>query len=443
MALTRILCAIAAAAALAQGAAAQAPAALDALLARAQALGAQGRAADAYAVLAGAEDEHIGEVRFDYALGRAALDAGLPARATLAFTRVLAIDPYHAGALIDSGRAYLALGNYDQARATFDSLLASDPPPLVRAQIEGYLGQARRGLPPQPVLTGYLVASLGASSNVNQSPGQSQVFVPLFNARFDLSEQNVRKSDRFWSVGGGAEVAVPLDRTWSLVGGAELLTRQNFRHAAFDLGGVGARLGVSAASGLNLVRAQWVQARNYVGRDANREVGAFAVEGFRTLGPDDQLLGTGQAGRIRYLPADLRVFDADFVTFGTALVHRTGGSSTLGVGISAGAEKDTGGNPDGDKRQLGVRLSADVPLRPRWSASLGLALQHTGYDQANAAFLVERRDRRADLELSVQHVLDASLSLRLGATATAQDSNIPLYDFDRREIWLMLRRDFR
>src|SRR5215467_11159360 len=81
---------------------------LDALLDQARQLAGAGRVEEAYALLAAAEDEHIGEPRFDYALGRAALDAGQPARATLAFSRVLAVDPGHAGAIIDSGRAYLA-----------------------------------------------------------------------------------------------------------------------------------------------------------------------------------------------------------------------------------------------------------------------------------------------------------------------------------------------
>jgi len=101
------------------------------LLGQAHELSAAGKAERAYELLASAEDEYIGEPRFDYALGRAALDAGYPARATLAFSRVLAVDPGHAGALIDTGRAYLALGNSQQARATFESLLALDPPPAV------------------------------------------------------------------------------------------------------------------------------------------------------------------------------------------------------------------------------------------------------------------------------------------------------------------------
>ena len=416
---------------------------LDALLAQSRQLAAAGRVEEAYSVLAAAEDEHIGEPRFDYALGRAALDAGQPARATLAFSRVLAVDPGHAGALIDSGRAYLALGNYQQARQTFESLLALDPPAALRAQIERYLEQSRRGLPPAPLFAGYLTASIGKSTNVNQSPSQSQVFVPAFGARFDLADQNVAKADKFWSIGGGVEGTLPLGETWSVVGGVEGLARQNFHESAFDLGGAGARVGVAAASGLDLVRLQWLSARNYLGHDPNRNVDGLLAEGFKMLGPDDQLIAAAQGGRIRYRPEDLRIFDSDFATFGLALSHRTDGSTILSAGMSAGRENDKGGNPDGDQRQLGVRASADVPLAAKWRAGISAAFLQTSYDRENPSFLVVRRDRRSDFELSLQYALAEALTVRLGATSTRQRSNIAIDEFDRREIWLMVRREFR
>jgi tetratricopeptide (TPR) repeat protein len=416
---------------------------LETLLAQARQLAGAGRNEEAYALLARAEDEYIGDPRFDYALGRAALDAGRPAPATIAFYRVLALDPGHAGALIDSGRAYLALGNYQQARETFESLLVLDPPLVLREQIERYLQQARRGLPPVPVFSGYLAASIGKSSNVNQSPSQSQVFVPLFGARFDLTDQNVAKADRFWSLQGGLDGAVPLDQMWSLVGGAEILERQNFHESDFDLGGLGGRLGVSLASGLDLVRVQWLAARNYLGHDLNRKVNGLVAEGFKMLGPDDQLIAIAQGGRIRYQSPDLHIFDSDFATFGLGISHRTDGSSILAAGFSAGMENDRGGNPDGDKQQLGLRASIDVPVWARLRAGFSAAFLQVDYDRQNPSFLVVRRDQRSDLELSLQYALAEALTARLGATWTEQRSNIAINEFNRREFWLSIRREFR
>ena len=422
---------------------AEAIAPLPDLLGQARSLSQSGRFADAYQLLAGAEDEYIGDAQFDYALGRAALDAGYPARATLIFSRVLAVDPAHGGALIDTGRAYLALENYEQARATFESLLALDPPPVLRTQLQAFLQQARRELPDSAALSGYMAATIGRSSNVNQSPGVSQVFVPLFGARFDLAEQNVRKADRYWSIAGGVEGSLPLSRTYAIVGGADAIARENFKESAFDLSGLGARLGLSAAGGPNLVRLQWIAARSDLGHDPVRDVDALALDAFHMLSPDAQLAASAQGGRIRHLSEALRVFDANFVAFAGGASRRFAGSSTLSGGFSAGAEHDVGGNPDGNKRQAGLRLAADTPIRTRLNAGASFALQRTRYDMTNVAFLVERQDLRRDLELSLQYLLEDAWSARLGATWTGQRSNIPIYEFQRREVWLTLRKDFR
>jgi hypothetical protein len=423
--------------------AAEAIAPLPELLAQARSLSQSGRFAEAYDLLARAEDEYIGEAQFDYALGRAALDAGYPARATLIFSRVLAVDPTHGGALIDTGRAYLALANFEQARATFESLLALDPPPVIRTQLQAFLQQARRELPGRAALSGYVAATFGRSTNVNQSPGLSQVFVPLFGARFDLAEQNVRKADRYWSIAGGVEGALPLSGPVSIVGGVDAVQRENFKESEFALGGLGARLGLAAAGGPNLVRLQWIASRSDLGHDPSRDVEALALDGFRMLSPDAQLAVSAQGGRIRHLSEALQVFDANFVAFGAGASRRFAGSSTVSGGVSAGAEHDIGGNPDGSKRQLGFRLAGDTPVRSRLNAGVSLALQRTGYDMTNVAFLVERHDLRRDLELSLQYLLEEAWSVRVGATWTGQRSNIPIYEFQRRELWLTLRKDFR
>ena len=56
---------------------------------------------------------------FDYLLGVAALDSGHIEDAIIAFERVLAIVPGHAGAQMDLARAYYAAGSFDLAEAAF------------------------------------------------------------------------------------------------------------------------------------------------------------------------------------------------------------------------------------------------------------------------------------------------------------------------------------
>jgi len=66
-------------------------------LEQARSLIAQGKASAAYAMLEANEFDRAGDVDFDTVLGIAALDSGKPDKATLAFERVLAVDPNAAG----------------------------------------------------------------------------------------------------------------------------------------------------------------------------------------------------------------------------------------------------------------------------------------------------------------------------------------------------------
>ena len=411
------------------------------LLARARAVSLSQGPSAAYELLAAAEDEHIGEIEFDYALGRAALGAARPDRATLAFARVLALDPSHAGALIDTGRAYLALGNAAQARATFETVLSLDPPPAVRDQVLAMLAQA--GVPPgRLALRGYVEASAGWSSNANQSPAAAQVFVPAFGANFDLAQQNVAKSDSFLALAGGIDAALPVDASLALVGGAEFLQRWYRHETAFDLGAVGLRGGVAIAEEGRLTRAQLVTVRSDLGHDPARETAALSLEHIRSLRAAGALSFFAQGGAFRHPLESLRIFDANFLTVGATL-QKLGERSSALIGVAAGGEDDTGGNPAGDKRLFAVRGAGETKVTPRLSLTALAAWQRGRYDQIDPSFLVERDDKRTDLELGLQYALSDGLFLRVGLSWSEQRSNIPIYAFTRDEAWLGLRHEFR
>jgi tetratricopeptide (TPR) repeat protein len=432
---------------IAQGPAATSEAPLEELLARAEALSSSAKFLEAYELLVREEDAYIGVIEFDYALGRAALNAGRPDKATLAFSRVLALDPSHAGASIDIGRAYLALGDFARARAAFQGLLALDPPPPVRAQLQAYLAQtesrqADGGLPGGMSYQGYIAANLGRSTNVNQSPTQSQVFVPAIGSNFELSNQNVKKADGFASISAGLEAAQALDGTYSMIFGGEFVERRNFHEFSFDVGGVNLHLGLGAAMGAHQWRVQRLVGRDYLGGSASRDLDVFAFNYLGPLATDTQLLVSAQAGRLRNVPEGLRIFDADFVTWGLGAARKIAEQSTAFVIFSTGRQNDVGGNPSGDKRLLGARVGAEAAIQPRLKLTGVIAWERGNYNRFDEAFFTERRDTRWTLEAALQVALERNLFLRLGISHSDQRSNIPIYEYSRSEWWLMLRREF-
>lgn len=423
-------------------AAAQAP--IEALLARSAELSAAGKHADAYALLAAEEDAHIGEIGFDYALGRAALHAGRPDRATLAFSRVLALDPGHAGARIDIGRAFLALGNREQAAAAFEALLALDPPPAVRTQLLAYLAQARAE-PGRGILRGHLGFTVGTSSNVNQAPGQGDIFVPGLLAVLRLADQNVAKSDSFAGVSGGFEGVKPLSARYALIGGAEFLSRANAHESEFDVGGVAGSLGLGWSGERHILRTQLQAVRNTLGGSTSRDVTALSVEATESAaapGSPGTLFGFLHAGSYRHPPAELRLFDADFITLGVGAILRGDEKSTGSVALMAGRDNDRGGNPSGDRRGIGMRAAWERVLAPKVRLAGLLGVLNSQYNGFDPAFLTVREDRRLDLEAYLRVDLAPQLEARLGVWRSVQDSNIPIYEYRRTDWTLTVRWQF-
>jgi outer membrane protein len=418
------------------------------LLARSQELSRSGKPVEAYELLSAAEDAHIGTIEFDYALGRAALDAGRPDKATLAFARVLALDPNHAGASIDMGRAYLALGDFARARTMFQGLLALDPPPEVRAQLLGFLDLANaRGVAPaaSPGLAyqGFLALMAGRSSNVNQSPSQSEVFVPVLGSNFQLADQNVKKADGFAGAMGGINLSQSLNRTYSVIFGGEFLERRNFHESDFDLAGLSAYLGLAATTGPHAWRIQALRGRDYLGRDPSRDLTGLALNYVGTLSTETQFLGLAQQGRLRYLPEGLRSFNANYVALGAGAAHRVGDRSTVFGVFSTGKQDDVGGNIDGNQDLLGVRIGGETAIGSRVKATATAAGEWGRYDKLNTGFGVERRDFRQTYEARLDYWLDRAWSLRLGFLHAHQGSNIPIYPYTKNEWLLMLRREFQ
>ena len=418
---------------------------LDELLAEAAKLSAAGRPAEAYAVLSAQEDTYIGVVKFDYALGRAALDAGRPDRATLAFARVLALEPNHAGARIDSGRAYLALGNREQAAAAFQALLELDPPPALRAQLLVYLAQARREQPRKVAARGYLGAYTGISSNVNQAPGQGQIFVPGLLAVLQLSDQNVAKGDSYYGVAGGVEAARQLSRRISLIGSGEFVARENAHYSEFDVAGAAGSVGLAWAGERHVIRAQAVGVVNTLGGRTSRRVQAISLDATETAaqqGTPGIMFAFLQAGQYRHPQADLEIFDADFVTVGAGANVQLDGKSTISVAVLAGGDNDRGGNPSGDRRGLGFRMSWERLFQDKWRIIAQGGVMNSSYDGFDPSFLAVREDRGYDAELSVRYAFSENYELRMGALRVVQNSNIPIYEFKRTDWLIGIRRRF-
>jgi hypothetical protein len=69
--------------------------------------------------------------------------------------------------------------------------------------------------------------------------------------------------------------------------------------------------------------------------------------------------------------------------------------------------------------------------------------ERSQYDKFDTEFQTERHDLRRAFEAGVHYYLERDLSVRLNLSYAYVRSNIPIYEYERFEGALMLRRDFR
>ena len=424
------------------------------LLARAEADMKAGRAVEALVLLEPHEDELVGDKRYDYLLGIAALDSGKADKATLAFERVLAVDPNFAGARLDMARAYFQLGDFQRAKTEFTTVLTQNPPPEARRTTEQYLKLiAAREEAQKTRFAAYVEAGGGRDSNINSSPGQSQIPVPIFaNQIFTLSQNNVQTGANYAQVAAGAEVNRTIDGGLSAFAGFDVRQRVYDSYSRFNTVYVRGQLGAMYTSETDVLRAGVSEDQYNLGGPAVYTSAGVNGEWRHALSKANQITVSGQSNRFRFPAESLQTQNFDQSIVGIGGMHfMPDGKSALLASLYGGYERSvapvtalnpTGGRADGNKRFNGVRLGGQGYINDNWDFFVGAGYQAGRYDKQNASFLEIRRDPQTDFSAGVNWRFARQWSLRPQVTFVRNDSNIAIYSFRRVDASINLRRDF-
>jgi tetratricopeptide (TPR) repeat protein len=413
-------------------------------LEKADALIKQGKAAEAYSMLEPFEFEQSGNVKFDYLLGIAALDSGKPDKATIAFERVLAVDPNFAGARIDMGRAYYQLGDITRAKSEFETVLAQNPPPAARATINNYLAEiAKQESAKKTQATGYIEGSVGHDSNVNYATSQTQVAVPaLGNLTFILNPTGVATPDKYLGIGFGGEVNHEINPRLAVFAGADVHNRTNNTAHAFDSTSLDARAGVAMGDVTNVVRLGVLNGRYILDGRTNRDTNGVNAEWRHLINPANQLSAFAQVARYRFEPT-VSVNDFDQSVYGAYWLHvANDGKGLVSASLFGGNEKAPA-RADGGKRFNGVRLGGQVQLDQKTELFGGVGAQFSNYEQTNVSFAVTRDDKQYDASLGINWHLDNYWTVRPQISYIRNNTNIVIYQFDHTDIFVTIRRDFK
>lgn len=430
--------------------------AYEKLLVEADVLVKSGKPADAYSLLEPLEFDHSGEEQFDYLIGIAALDSGKPDKATLAFERVLMVNPDSAAARLDMARAYYQLGDLLRAKTEFAAALKQNPSAAARVNIEKYLDEIEaQEAGKQTRITGYVEGVVGHDSNVNNSTDQAQIFVDSLGANRTLDPTNVKTSDNYYGVAAGGEVTHRLNTYWGLYAGTDLRQRGNRRQKSFDSLGLDARAGVMFGAKANHLSVGISGGQYNLGNSHNSDSAGLNAEWRYVFSPSDQLKVNGQYMQYRFVDVTMQVNDYNQQAIGGSWLHvLADGKSTLFASLYHGTEKDVstivmlpaipnGGRTDGATRFNGLRVGGQTVIGDKTTLFVNVGEQASDYSKVNFWFQRQRSDRLYDLTVGANWHWDKLWTLRPQLNYAKNNSNIIIYSYDRMGVSLAIRRDFR
>ena len=424
---------------------------------RARKLLADNNPKQAFVELAAIQGQMAGNVEFDYLLGVAALDSTRYDDAIIAFERVLAVNPNHAGAQMDLARAYFSLGSYDLARSTFLRLREANPPAAALQAINQYLEAIEvRKRQLTPGWSGTVELAIGYDSNLTGVPADfGAASLQSFNIAADPTGNAVKRKAAFAEAQGSAEYHYPFSRGWSAFAGGGVRGRAYRRESDFNiLAGE-----VHAGAALNQGPQQWKLAAGYPDynqkgaapgdpRPTNdRDTANLMADWRRALDSRTQIGATVQVSRVRFPDNPIDDFDQVLLA-GTWLKSFQGRgipllSLTAFVSDDEARNKFADGVTDKSKNLAGLRSYFQYAMTPKLEVFnvLGFVYRRDRDNFARSTTVVHGRDRFYEATLGLAWQFREHCSVRTQWAYTRNESTINIFDFSRHEISTGVRCD--
>jgi len=349
------------------------------------------------------------------------------------FHRILVNDPRQVRVRLELGRAYFLKKDYPDAQRQFLFARAGHLPPVVRANVDRFLGAIRA----LQTFSYGLAFSVAADSNLNAGPATDAV--SLYGLPFQLSPNAQANSGVGLALDANAEWSPRIGPTLKWRIGTQL-HRSQYRQSEFDDMTLGFYTGPHVTlkrwdfNLLGSVARRWYGDRTYT----NSYGGSFDATYFVTarLG-----LGAGTGlSHIEYPQNPLQSGPGH--TYGLSAFYTPTPASIVRASTSFGVQDAQIPAYANHSQQFGLSYSREF----NGGLTVALAPSYTriGYDAALAAFPDIRLDHQISGQVSLlDRKIDWSgFTPRLVYTYTRNASTIPLYAFHRNRVELGFTRAF-
>jgi tetratricopeptide (TPR) repeat protein len=403
-----------------------------------------GRYAEAYQLLEPHEDRLAGDVRFDYLLARSALETGRPSKASFIYERILAAEPNYVGVRLEMGRAYLALGDYARAKLEFETVIRFENlPPGLREQAQIY-GKAADDYIAGKKTVGYGYIEYGFGYDSNSQSATSTSAISLVNDNtLILPPSSLKRSDHYHALAFGGELVHALSERFSAFAGGDLRGRWYRNIDVADFSTLDARVGLGYSDGPTNIRVGLNGGHYWLDHEDTRNSAGLTADYRYLLTKQDQLSVSAAATRFQFIPELFKVnnFDQHQIAIGW-LRGTADGRGAFGLTLLGGVENATNGRTDGDKPFVGARLTAQTAFTERVGAFFLGGVQYGKYADVNPLFDTKRVDKLYDFTGGVTWSFAKGWSLRPQVVYYKNKSNLPLFEYDRTDVSINLRKDF-
>ncbi len=255
------------------------------------------------------QSEMEGDPYFDYFYGVSAIDTGHASEGTFALERVLLVFPDDQVARIELARGYFNLQEYSLARETFEAVLKSNPPPMVRDTAEAYLDRIRINESRyRPTHNGFMEFSLGLDDNVNVGVDEN----------LSLPESEAQ-DDNFASISGGWTYIHPISPGWLFESTLSGDLRKNQDLSAFDTTTGTIQLGISHLQAASKYKAEIIAQQFNLDGSSFRTLNGINLNWQYTLSQKSSFNSSLQYAQFDY--PDLVYRNSDLITLGMNYTH--------------------------------------------------------------------------------------------------------------------------
>ena len=437
---------------------------LDELLRKADELMRNGKPAEVYALLEPAEEEYSGEVGFDYLLGIGALDSGKPDRATIAFERILVVDPNFAGARLDLARAYFMMGSDDLAEKEFETVLTQSPPPQLVEIIQRFLtGIKERRQAKIQQSTYYLETSAGYDDNITAATLDftSGVCSAYGACTYSATGASIRYMGMYESLAGGFDITrkVNEENGVSVFAGMDIKKRVYNTVSLNNNSNVDLRAGIAMAKEADSYRMTASYGRYLANgfefdSNNNRDTAGLGMEWKHSFSERRQMTWTLQYSQPRYDAESAKTQDTNQVALSVSLLNIFDGAMTplIFANLSRSTDRAVRTKSDGsDMSRTGSNLMMHSQFTP-WANtdlffSAGLSFRQDDTPNARSTttatgidFYAHDFTQNATVGVSMRPWQKWSLKCALAWTRNI--SNLDLYKYQKLDGSISLRRDF-